>query len=71
LKKENNKLRFRVSQIWRLNLVAIVGKFGPSDVFIVVEEEEHELSYHSNSIYESNNNEAKTTTKLLNITRTF
>jgi nitrate reductase NapE component len=32
LKKENIKLRFKVSGLWPLNLVAMVGKFGPSDV---------------------------------------
>jgi hypothetical protein len=39
----------------------MVGKFGPSDVFLIVEEEEHEFSYHSSSINGSNNNEAKAT----------
>jgi hypothetical protein len=49
----------------------MVGKFGPSDVFTVTEEEEHELSYHSNATYESSNNEAKYAIKLLNIAGTF
>jgi hypothetical protein len=39
----------------------MVRKFGPSDVFIVIEQEEHELSYHSNAIYESYNSEAVVT----------
>jgi nitrate reductase NapE component len=30
---------FKVYGIWPLNLVAIVGKFGPSHVFPIVEEE--------------------------------
>jgi hypothetical protein len=55
------KLGFRVYRIWPLNLVAMVRKFGPSDVFIIVKEEEHELSYHSNLKDEFNNNEAKVT----------
>jgi hypothetical protein len=49
----------------------MVGKFGPSDVFTVIEEEEHELSYHLDATYESNNSEAKSAMKLLNIARTF
>jgi hypothetical protein len=71
LKKENMKLGFKVSRIWPLNLTTMVGKFGPSDVFTIIEKEEHEVTYHSNAIYESNNNETKAATKLLNITRTF
>jgi hypothetical protein len=38
LKKENMKLGFKVSRIWPLNLTTMVGKFGLSDVFIVIEE---------------------------------
>jgi hypothetical protein len=34
LKNENIKLRFRVSGILSLNHATMVGKFGPSDVFI-------------------------------------
>ncbi len=49
----------------------MVGKFGPSDVFITTKEEEHENSYHLNAIDESNNNEAETTIELLNIVGTF
>jgi nitrate reductase NapE component len=71
LKKENIKSRFRVFIIWPLNHVAMVGKFGPGDVFIVAKKEEHELSYHSNAIDESSNNEANVTIKLLNIVKTF
>lgn len=69
--KENIKSRFRVFRIWPLNLIAMVGKFGPSDVFITTKEEEHENSYHLNAIDESNNNEAETTIELLNIVGTF
>jgi len=69
--KENIKSRFRVFRIWPLNLITMVGKLGPSDVFITTREEEHENSYHLNAIDESNNNEAKTTIELQNIVGTF
>jgi hypothetical protein len=59
LKNENIKSRFRVSGIWPLNLITMVGKFGPSDVFTVAKEEEHELSYHSNAIDEPSNSEVE------------
>jgi hypothetical protein len=49
----------------------MVGKFGLGDVFSTTEEEEHELSYHSNATYESSNSEAKVAIKLLNIVGTF
>jgi hypothetical protein len=49
----------------------MVGKFGPSDVFIAIEEEEHELSYHLDAIDESSNNEVEVAIKLLNIVGTF
>jgi hypothetical protein len=39
--------------------------------FTAIEEEEDEVSYHSNAIYESNNNEIEAVTKLLNIAKTF
>jgi hypothetical protein len=68
LEKKNIKSRFKVSRIWPLNLEAIVGKFG--DVFIIAKKEEHENSYHSNAIDESNS-DAKVATKLLNIAMTF
>jgi hypothetical protein len=71
LKKGNMKSRFRVSIIWPLNHVAMVGKFGPSDVFIATKEKEHELSYHSNATDESSNNETNVVIKLLNIIGTF
>jgi hypothetical protein len=59
LKNENIKLGFRVSRIWLLNLIAMVGKIGPSDVFTATNKEEHELSYHSNATYEPSNSEAE------------
>jgi hypothetical protein len=71
LKKANIKSRFRVFRIWPLNHAAMVGNFGPSDVFIAANETKHELSYHSNATYESNNNEVSIAIKLLNIIRTF
>jgi nitrate reductase NapE component len=45
LKKETINSRFRVYGIWPLNLAAMVGKFGLSEVFIVVEEEGAENAY--------------------------
>jgi nitrate reductase NapE component len=66
LKKGNIKSRFRVFRIWPLNHVAMVGKFGPCDVFIATKEKEHELSYPSNAT-----NKANVNIKLLNIIRTF
>jgi nitrate reductase NapE component len=42
LKKENINSRFKVCAIWPLNLVAMVGKFGPNELFIVTKEADHE-----------------------------
>jgi inorganic pyrophosphatase len=63
LKKENIKSRCKVSGIWPLNFIAMVGKCGPSDVFIIAKEEEHELSYHLGAIDECNNSEVEIITK--------
>jgi hypothetical protein len=71
LQKENIKSRFKVFGIWPLNLIAMVGNFGPSVVFIAIEKEDHENPYHLNAIDESNNSGAQATIKLLNIVRTF
>jgi hypothetical protein len=73
LKKENIKFGFSVFTIWPLNSTSMAKKFGPSEVFIVTEEEDLRNSYHSYTIMQTNNNEdgIKTTTKLLNIARTF
>ncbi len=71
MKKGNIKSRFRVSRIWLLNHAAMVGKFGPSDVFIAAKKPEHELSYYSNVIDESSNNEVNVAIKLLNIIKSF
>jgi hypothetical protein len=49
----------------------MVGKFGPSDVFIAAKKPEHELSYYSNVIDESSNNEVNVAIKLLNIIKSF
>jgi hypothetical protein len=48
-------------------------KFGPSEVFTIVEEKDLRNSNHLNITMQTNNNEdeAKAPTKLLNITRTF
>ncbi len=71
LKNKNIKLGIKVVGIWPLNHTTMVGKFGPSDVFIAIEEEEHELSYHLDAIDESSNNEVEVAIKLLNIVGTF
>ncbi len=60
LQKENIKSGFKFFGIWQLNHVAVVRKFGPSDVFTTTKKEEHENSYHLNAIDESSNSEAKT-----------
>ncbi len=44
LKNENIKSWFKVYGIWPFNLITMVGKISPSDVFIATKEEEHELS---------------------------
>jgi hypothetical protein len=49
----------------------MVRKFCLGDVFIAIKHEEHELSYHSNEIYEFYNSEVIITIKLLNIAWTF
>jgi hypothetical protein len=59
LKNENIKSRFKVFGIWPLDLITMVGKIGPSDVFTVAKEEEHELSYHSNAIDKPSNSEVE------------
>jgi nitrate reductase NapE component len=45
LKKEIIKLGFKVCKNWPLNLVAMVGKFGLSKVFIATEKEKVENAY--------------------------
>jgi hypothetical protein len=40
LKKENIKFGFRVYEIWPLNFIAMAIKFGPSEVFTTVKEED-------------------------------
>jgi PDZ domain-containing secreted protein len=71
LKKENVKLRFKVYGIYPLNPATMVEKFGLGDVFIIIEEEKHEVSYHSNAIDEYSNSEVEATIKLLNMPKTF
>jgi len=48
-------------------------KFSPSEVFIAIKEKDLKNSYYSYTTVKTNNNEdeAKTTTKLLSIARTF
>jgi hypothetical protein len=48
-------------------------KFGPSEVFSTINEEDLGNSNHLNTIMQTNNSEdeAKAPTKLLNITKTF
>ncbi len=45
LKKKTLKSRFRVCKIWPLNLLAMVGKFGLSKVFIATKKERTENAY--------------------------
>jgi len=73
LKKENIKFGFKVCKFWPLNSTSMATKFSPSEVFIAIEEKDLKNSYHSYTTMQTNDNEdeAKTTTKLLNIARTF
>jgi len=73
LKKENIKFGFKVCKIWPLNFASMAKKFVPSEVFTTMEEEDPRNSYHSYTTMQTNDNEdeTKTTTKLLNIARTF
>jgi hypothetical protein len=45
--KKNKNSRFRVWEIWPLNLVAMLGKFNPIEVFIATKDEVHENAYPS------------------------
>jgi hypothetical protein len=49
-KNETIKSRYRVCGIWPLNYVSMVKKFGSSEVFTAIEEEDLINSYHSNTI---------------------
>jgi hypothetical protein len=51
----------------------MVGKFGPNEMFIIIEKEDNENSYQSNVTNESNNNgdEVKATIEMLNIVGIF
>jgi hypothetical protein len=71
LKKENIKFGFRVCEIWPINYVAMTIKFGPNEVFAIVEEEDFKNSNHLDTTMETNNSEdeGKALTKLLNIAR--
>ncbi len=73
LKQEIIKSRFKVCEIWSLNLAAIVGKFGPNDVFIAIEKEITKSAYQLDvAKYSSNNgNEVEVATNLLNIASIF
>jgi hypothetical protein len=44
-KMENINSRFKVCAIWPLNLVAMVGKFGPNELFILAKEMDHESGF--------------------------
>jgi hypothetical protein len=50
-------LGFRVCGIWPLNFDAMVGKFGPIELFITAKEKDLGNSYHSNTIVQTNENE--------------
>jgi hypothetical protein len=56
-----------------LNSIAITIKFGPSEVFTIVEEEDLGNSNHLDKTLQTNNSEdeVKAPTELLNIARTF
>jgi hypothetical protein len=45
LKKETIKSGFKVCEIWPLNLIAMVGKVGPNEVFTISKEEGTNNSY--------------------------
>jgi hypothetical protein len=45
LKKETIKVGFKVCKIWPLNLVVMVGKFGPNEVFIATRKKGIKNSY--------------------------
>jgi hypothetical protein len=59
--------------IWPLNIIALVLKIGPSEVFSIIEEEESENAYQPYAIEDSSNNgdEVEVATNLLNIVGTF
>ncbi len=73
LKKKTIKLGFKVCGIWPLNSIAMVGKFGPNKVFIIIEEERAKNAYQSSAIENSNNSrdQAKVAIHLLNIVGVF
>jgi hypothetical protein len=47
MSQKNIKSRFKVWEMWPLNLVAMVGKFNPIQVFIATKDEDHENAYPS------------------------
>ncbi len=67
------KHKIKVYNFWNLTIESYSHgwKFGQSDVFTTIEEEEHENSYHLNVIDESSNNESEAVIELLNIIETF
>jgi hypothetical protein len=72
--KKNDKIRVQGLQNVAIKSCAtMVGKFGPSEVFTIVEEEGAENAYQSNATINSNNNgdEVEVAIDLLNIAGTF
>jgi hypothetical protein len=64
------KSRCRVWGIWPLNLVAMVGKINPIEVFIATKDEDHENAYPFFNVIDQVRgirNEVLTITNLLNI----
>jgi hypothetical protein len=45
LEKRSNKIKVWVYKIWPFNLIAMVKKFGPSEVFNITEEEKTNNAY--------------------------
>ncbi len=73
LKKQNMKFGFKFCKIWPLNSIAMAEKFGPSEISLQQKERDLGNSYHSNTTMQTsdNENEAETTTYLLNIVENF
>jgi hypothetical protein len=72
--KKNNKIKvYGLQDLAIKSCATMVGKFGPSEMFIVIEEEGVKNAYQSNATIDSNNSEdeAKVATDLLNIAGTF
>jgi hypothetical protein len=66
------KSKFRVCEIWALNLATMVKKFSLSEVFIIAKEEGIKNAYQSDTMNSNNNgHEVEVAIDLLNIAITF